>query len=75
MSSDVHWSIAGRFSTLESAERLLNQLHVRGIEAYVTLIGGLSVIARNGAAGSLISQSNRAGRTRLRPVARIATTA
>jgi len=74
-SRDAHWSIAGRFSTLESAERLLNQLHVRGLEGYVTLIGGLSVIARNGAAGSLISQSNRTGRTRLHPVARTASTA
>lgn len=40
------WRLVDHFNTVEEAERVLDQLRHEGIEAEVSLIDGLSVIAR-----------------------------
>ena len=40
------WRLVNSFSTLENAQRLMNQLRSNGIEASLALINGVSVIAR-----------------------------
>ena len=42
------WRVIGRFNTIEAAEPLMYHLRSQGAEACLTLIGGLSVIARSG---------------------------
>ena len=46
------WRLAARCNTIEAAERVLLELCGQGVEAYVTLIGGLSVIADSGGSES-----------------------
>lgn len=40
------WRLVDHFNTVEDAERVLDQLRHEGVEAEVSLIDGLSVIAR-----------------------------
>ena len=40
------WRLVDHFNTVEEAERVLDQLRHDGVEAEVSLIDGLSVIAR-----------------------------
>ncbi|MEO2034423.1 MAG: hypothetical protein ABGZ35_20300 [Planctomycetaceae bacterium] len=53
------WSVIGRFNTIEAAEQLLDRLGRQGVEACLSLIGGLSVLARSddGAAAKLLRPS------------------
>lgn len=46
MTADV-WRMVGQFDTLEDAEGVVNKLKFTGVDVEVTLIGGLSVIARS----------------------------
>lgn len=46
------WSVAGTFDSIEQAERLLKRLQSQGAEACLSLIGGLSVMARCGKSSS-----------------------
>lgn len=40
------WRLVDHFNTVEDAERVLDKLRHEGVEAEVSLIDGLSVIAR-----------------------------
>lgn len=40
------WRLVDHFNTVEEAERVLGELRHRGVESEVSLIDGLSVIAR-----------------------------
>lgn len=40
------WRLVDHFNTVEDAERLLDELRNEGVDAEVSLIDGLSVIAR-----------------------------
>lgn len=42
-----HWCQVGRFSTVEKAEAKVAELHSRGIDAVLSMIDGLCVLARN----------------------------
>ncbi|MBI1312486.1 hypothetical protein GC176_14435 [bacterium] len=46
MQQVCEWELVGTFNTVERARRLLNELVENGREGYLTLIGGLSVVAR-----------------------------
>ena len=40
------WRLVGQFSTLESAQAAAERLRLRGMVTSVSMVGGLSVIAR-----------------------------
>ena len=40
------WKLVGQFSTLETAEAVLRRLRGNGVETCISMVGGLSVIAR-----------------------------
>ena len=41
------WRLIGQFSTLESAQEAAERLRLRGVVTSVSMVGGLSVIARS----------------------------
>ncbi len=41
------WRVIGCFNTIEEAQLLLHRLHSHGIEACLSLIGGLSVLVQS----------------------------
>ncbi len=62
--SGERWMLAGSFDTIESAETYLQRLRAEGIEACLSLVGGLSVIARYGESGSYRSSTTAANSSR-----------
>jgi len=50
--TEASYSVAGSFDTIETAETLLERLRNQGIDACLSLVGGLSVVARYGRSGS-----------------------
>ena len=40
------WKLVGQFSTLETAEAMIRRLRSAGVETSLSMVGGLSVIAR-----------------------------
>lgn len=44
-----HWRKVAQFSTVEKAEAMLAELQSRGIDATLSMIDGLCVLARNSA--------------------------
>lgn len=44
--SAPHWRQAGRFSTVENAERKLDELRSEGLDAVLSMIDGICVIVR-----------------------------
>ena len=40
------WRLVGQFATLESAQAAAERLRLRGVVTSVSMVGGLSVIAR-----------------------------
>ncbi len=42
-----HWHQVARYSTVEKAEAKLAELHSRGVDAVLSMIDGLCVLARN----------------------------